>query len=291
MKIGFIGCGKMGGALARAAAKSQPADGEAFEIYLCDRNAEAAAALAQEINAQAAACETAATKSIAAQAISIEKLALECGYIFLGVKPQGMADMLLQISDILANRQAAGEDFILVTMAAGLKTSDINKLAGGTYKFIRIMPNLPVSVGEGMIIYALSGIEYGSDAEEIFTNILEPAGALLYCADEAFIDPGMAISGCGPAFVAMLLEGFIKGGERCGLSTDDAKVLAMQTIIGTATLLEETDQPPMDLCRDVCSPGGTTIEGVKVLEDAGFISSLADAVEAAYRKAERMRGQ
>ena len=131
MKIGFIGTGNMGGALARAAAKAVAPE----NILLSDQCAEKAQALADELG-----CATA----------DIQTLAASCDYLFLGVKPQVMGDMLSQIAPVLASRK---DGFVLVSMAAGIAMADICRLAGGNYPVIRIMPNLPVSVGSGMILF------------------------------------------------------------------------------------------------------------------------------------------
>lgn len=260
MKVGFIGCGKMGGALAKAASK---ADID-IEILLCDARQESATELGA---------------TIGGGATDIKTLASSCDYIFLGVKPQGMESMLLEIQDELKESNP-----VLITMAAGLDTATILKMAGGNYRIIRIMPNLAVAVGEGAILYALGGVAPGGEEETAFKNILSKAGKLYYLEKEDDIDIAMAISGCGPAYVAMAVEGFSVGGEECGIDKTFSKELACQTLIGTAKLLMESGQDPMALCKDVCSPGGTTIEGVKVLEKENFIGELSDAVDAAYKR-------
>ena len=129
--LGFIGTGNMGGALARAACKSIPSD----QVFLSNRTAEKAKALAEELD-----CRVADNEAIAESA----------DFIFLGVKPQMMADLLADISPVLAKRESR---FILVTMAAGLTIARIQELAGGNYPIIRIMPNTPAAIGEGMILY------------------------------------------------------------------------------------------------------------------------------------------
>ena len=129
--FGFIGTGNMGGALARAVAKSVlPTN-----ITLSDAAPEKASALAQQLG-----CLTAPADTVAKY----------CDYIFLGVKPQVMGSMLASIAPVLAVRQ---QNYILVSMAAGLTIGDIRRMAGGDYPVIRIMPNIPVSVGEGVILY------------------------------------------------------------------------------------------------------------------------------------------
>ena len=129
MSFGFIGTGNMGGALARAAVKS------GTEVLLANRTAAKAEALAAELSAQA---------------VTNEEAARRADYLFLGVKPQMMAGMLSSIAPALAART---DRFVLVSMAAGLTTGDIRRMAGGDYPVIRIMPNTPAAIGEVMILY------------------------------------------------------------------------------------------------------------------------------------------
>ncbi len=257
MKIGFIGCGNMGGALAISAAKSS-----GNQIYLNDKDSEKALALAQKISAEV---------------ISIRELAESCDMIFLGVKPQFMAEMLREITDSLAKR---ADRFLLVSMAAGLSVSKIKAMAGD-YPIIRIMPNLAVSVGEGTILYCSED----TSEEELssFLKIMEFAGKLCPLPEE-LIDAGSAISGCGPAFAFLFLESLADGGVACGLPRAQAQLLAAQTLLGSAKLLQESGKQPGELKDAVCSPGGSTIAGVLKLEESGFRAAAADAVLAAYRR-------
>ena len=260
MKYGFIGCGNMGGALIRAAAKS--VSGE--EIFLSDAFAEKRDALALEVGANVS---------------DNKKIAMMCDYIVLGVKPQMMAQMLSEISDVLKNRK---DRFVIVSMAAGLSTSKILSMAGGDYPIIRIMPNLPASVGEGMILYCTEG-GVTFDEEKQFLSIMNKAGKLSKL-DEKLIDAGSAVSGCGPAFVCLFAEALADGGVQCGLPRAKANEMALQTIMGTAKLLLENCEHPAVLKDAVCSPGGTTIVGGHALEEGGFRAAASNAVLAAYGK-------
>ena len=149
IKVGFIGCGNMGGALAKAVNKSGLCD-----ILLADKDAEKANALA---------CETGGSF------VSVEAIAKTAKYIFLGVKPQVMADLMNDIADILKSRT---DRFLLVTMAAGIKISALSGMIGAKLPTIRIMPNTPVAVGEGMILYSLCPIITECEETE-FLNILK----------------------------------------------------------------------------------------------------------------------
>lgn len=258
-KIGFIGCGNMGGALAKAVSKTND-----YEILLCDVSKEKAEQLSRETNGKV--CQT---KDIAEQ----------CDYIFLGVKPQMMAELLGSISPILINRT---DRFILVTMAAGLKISSFNQMLGAKMPIIRIMPNTPVSIGEGMILYSPCKAITDDDINE-FSNMLKFAGRLDKL-EEQLIDAGCAISGCGPAFVYMFAESIAKAGKECGLESQKAIEYAAQTLIGAAKLMLQSGKSPETLRQEVCSPKGATIEGVISLQNSQFDSSVNNAIKASYNR-------
>ncbi len=257
---GFIGCGNMGGALARAAAKTLSPK----SILIADKDGERAAAF---------------SSSLGADSGSSLSVASDCKYIFLGVKPQVLEAMLFEIKEALASRK---DRFILVSMAAGVASENIQRMAGGDYPVIRIMPNIPASVGEGMILYCTNG---GVTREELdgFLSIMSKSGRLAPL-DEKLIDAGSAVSGCGPAFAAIFAEALADGGVQCGLPRDKAVLLAVQTLLGTAEYLLETGTHPAMLKDAVCSPGGTTVAGVHALEEGGFRASASNAVIAAYKR-------
>lgn len=262
-KFGFIGCGNMGGALVRCAAKT------GYTIYIADKDEDKLDALLD---------------GVGATPVSIEKLAQTCDMIFLGVKPQVMASMLSEINGVLAQRAEAKEELVLVTMAAGLSIETIRGMLAGAaaqLPIIRIMPNLAVAVEEGMILYCMDGVS--EDDKQDFLDLMQYAGKFLEL-DEKLIDAGSAISGCGPAYAFMFIEALADGGVSCGLPRDKAQMMAAQTLLGAAQLLLESGKHPGQLKDAVCSPGGTTIAGVLELEEGAFRADVADAVIAAYEK-------
>lgn len=263
-KFGFIGVGNMGTALARAVAKSV----EGNEIILANRSSSKAETLAYELR-----CNSADNITVAAS----------CRFIFLGVKPQMLKDMLSGIAPVLAGRN---DRFILVSMAAGVSISRVKELAGGDYPVIRIMPNTPVSNGKGMIVYAVGNNVFEDDLFE-FTSALKCAGKIDRI-DESLIDAASAISGCGPAFVYMFAEALADGGVKCGLPRSKAIEYAAQTIMGSASLIQNSGKHVAQLKDEVCSPAGSTIEGVKTLEDSGFRSAAFNAVIAAYERTKEL---
>ena len=261
--FGFIGTGNMGGALARAVCKGVPAD----QVFLANRTPEKAKALAAEL-----ACRTADNTAIAEYA----------DFIFLGVKPQMMRQALEPLQSQLAARN---DEFVLVTMAAGLSMAAIRELAGGDYPVIRIMPNTPAAIGAGMIQYCCDGVS--SEAEAAFLHAMTASGRLDKL-DESLIDAASSVSGCGPAWACMFLEALADGGVVCGLPRQKAMEYAAQMLLGTAQLVLESGKHPGLLKDQVCSPAGSTIQGVRTLEAAAFRGAVTDAVIAAYERTKQL---
>lgn len=262
--MGFIGTGNMGGAVAKAAARAMPGK----DIFLCNRTMAKAEALAVQLR-----CNTATAKQIAAS----------CGYIVLGVKPQMMADLLKTLAPVLAARK---DEFVLVSMAAGLTVEQLRMMAGGDYPVIRIMPNTPVAVGSGVVMYAATE-NVPAEALAQFTEDLRFAG-MLDPLPEQLMDAGSAVAGCGPAFAAMFLEALADGGVACGLPRQKALDYAEQMLLGTAHLALETKQHPGRLKDAVCSPGGATIAGVAALEQGGMRAATIQAVKDAHARTKEL---
>lgn len=265
VKFGFIGTGNMGGALARAVCKAV----NVKEVLLADRSEVKAQLLANELG-----CSNANNNAVASSA----------KFIFLGVKPQVMAETLNGILPVLQKRN---DRFVLVTMAAGLKIADIADICKTNYPIIRIMPNTPVSVGKGMILYSASEEVFMDEIGE-FCDALKQAGKLDKL-DENLIDAASAVSGCGPAFVYMFCEALADAGVECGLPRQKALEYAAQTLSGAAELIITSGKHPAVLKDEVCSPGGTTIAGVHALEDGGFRAAAMSAVTSAYNKTKELK--
>lgn len=259
IKIGFIGVGNMGGALARAAAKSPHA-----ALLLADFSREKTKKLAAELHAEAADNDT---------------VARTADYIFLGVKPQMMEAMVSGIAPTLLKRT---DPFVLITMAAGLAMEKISAMAGGGLPVIRIMPNMPCSLGEGMILYDMSP-EVTPDQHKHFLSIMKGAGRLDHLP-QTCMDAASAVSGCSPAFVCLFIEALADGAVAEGLPRDKALLYAAQTVAGSARMILETGSHPGVLKDAVCSPGGSTIAGVRALENDGFRGAAIHAVIAAAEK-------
>lgn len=264
MKIAFIGTGNMGGALARAVRAALP---EA-ELYLSDRSREKAEALAEEIGAEVLDNVTAAERA---------------DYLFLGVKPQMLGNLSEEIGEIT---RARGSSVTLVSMAAGVPIARINELFGKTVPVIRIMPNTPVSVGKGLVLWCTNGTVQTGGKQD-FRAMLAKAGVLSELP-EGLIDAGCALSGCGPAFVCLFLEAMADGAVTCGLPRAQAMEYAAQTLLGTAALLLDTGKHPGELKDAVCSPAGSTIAGVRALEKGAFRADVMNAVIAAFERTKEL---
>lgn len=259
-KIGFLGCGNMGGALAKAAIKSVGAE----NVYVYDVDFLKADAFAKETDVNVE---------------DTEYIVLNCDYIFLGVKPQMLKSLFETVAPIIEDRTT---DFTLVSMAAGVSLHSIEAMAQVDCPVIRIMPNMPVSVGEGMILYTAN--EFTSeDVVEEFLDVMKYAGTLDEISEDK-IDAASCVSGCGPAFVFMFCEALADGAVECGLPRDKAMLYAAETLKGAAKMLIETGEHPGKLKDAVCSPAGSTIEGVKALEEGAFRASAMNAVKKAYKR-------
>ena len=227
----FIGTGNMGAALARAAVKTVSPE----KIILANRTPAKAESLAA-----ATGCAVGTALDAAAQS----------KFIVLGVKPQMMAALMAEIRPALAGRR---DRFILVSMAAGLTIDRIAAMAGGNLPVIRIMPNTPCAVGAGLMMYDANSLVTEEELTE-FTAAMSGAG-VLDRLEERLIDAGCAVAGCGPAFMALLLE---------------------------------TGQHPGAMKDAVCSPGGSAIAGIRALEQHGVRAGIMDAVIASAERNKKL---
>ena len=265
--FGFIGCGNMGGALARAIAKSV----KGASLLLCDANAEKAELLAGEIGGAS---------------LSLEEVVGKSDYLFLGVKPQTLPTLFDVLKPMLDARKTPP---VLVSMAAGVSLATLSEYAGGEVPVIRIMPTLPVAVGEGVILYTANAGVNGEMLSD-FCQALAKAGVTDYIEEDK-IDAASALSGCGPAFVYLFADALADGAVACGLSREKALLYASQTLAGAAEMLMTTGEHPATLKDAVCSPGGSTIEGVKALEEGAFRATTMQAVMASYEKTLMLGGR
>ncbi|MBQ7936741.1 MAG: pyrroline-5-carboxylate reductase, partial [Clostridia bacterium] len=226
-----------------------------------------------------AAKATALADQLGAAVSTNEQIAKICDYIILGIKPQLMGAVLPGL------REQIPFDHVVVSMAAGVSINALKELLGVERPTIRIMPNTPVQVGEGRILYAMKDVK--KHQEQGFLELFSKAGKL-FLLEEKLIDAGTALSGCGPAFAYLFIEALADGAVTCGLPRETALELAAGTVLGSAKTVLETGIHPGALKDAVCSPGGSTIEGVHALEQNGFRGAAMEAVIRAYEKTKEL---
>jgi pyrroline-5-carboxylate reductase len=202
--------------------------------------------------------------------------------VILAVKPQNMDDVTSEIAQFITGEK------LVVSIAAGITLPYLTSRLK-TSKIVRVMPNTPALVQEGMSV--LSMCECIHDKEmAVVRGIFMSVGKVLVLP-EKYMDAVTALSGSGPAFVALFAEAMIAAGIKIGLSDDNASELAIQTVIGTAKLLE-TGMPPDKLREMVTSPGGTTAAGLKVFEEKGLKEMVHSVIEAAATRSKELgRGE
>ena len=257
--IGFIGTGNMGGALAKAAFRSNKAD----VILLANRTAAKAEKLAEIVGGKA---------------VDNKEVAEKAEYIFLGVEPQGLAELLEEILPVLKKRK---DRYIIVSMMAGNTLEKLREKIGDV-PIIRITPNMPAAVGSGVSLYVTND-KVTQEENDYFYQLMEPSG-LVEETDEQTMAHAGGVKGCDPAFTAMFVEALADGAVAVGLPRDKAYRYAAQMIKGTAEMLLQTEQHPGTLKDSVCSPVGSTIQGVRTLEKSGFRSAVIEAVIATFEK-------
>ena len=255
MKYGFIGCGNMGGAIAKALSNSTT------DICVADRSGKA----------KVLAAELGITYS------DNTSIAANCDRIFLGVKPHMMKDMLAPLQSVLAQRKP-----LLITMAAGLEIQQIEAFVGAPLPVIRIMPNTPTAIGKGVIQYCCNGL-VDADTLADWLGDMQPCG-LLDGLEERLIDAASALSGSGPAYMYVFLEALADGAVACGIPRAKAYEYAAMTMVGSAEMYLQTKTHPGALKDAVCSPGGSTIAGLKALEQHAFRAAAMDCVAATYNR-------
>ncbi|CAN5321671.1 pyrroline-5-carboxylate reductase [soil metagenome] len=198
------------------------------------------------------------------------------GTLVLTVKPQDMEVLLQQISSALT------ADHLLVSLAAGIRTSFIERFAPPGTPVVRVMSNVPVLVDEAMSVIS-PGIAAGDNHLAVAEDLLRSVGRVIRLA-EKHQDAVTATSGSGPAYFFLLAEAMIEACILLGLSRDVATELIIQTMVGSAKMLRDTGRHPVELREMVTSPGGTTIMAIRHLEQAGVRAAFLNAIDAACQR-------
>ncbi len=200
----------------------------------------------------------------------------------LAVKPQSLSHVMSDLKGTLARDNA------VLSIVAGATTRTLVDGLGHE-AVIRVMPNTPAQIGAGMSVWTASAA-VPEDRVETTRRVLATLGEEHYADDEKLIDMATALSASGPAYVFLFIEALIDAGVYLGMARDVARKLALQTVLGSTRLVKETGRHPAELKDMVTSPGGTTIEALKALEDAGFRAAVIGAVSAAYDKSKALGG-
>jgi len=260
-KTAFIGCGNMGGAIARAVCKTTGPEG----IYLANRSIEKAEALAAELS-----CRVCADNPSAAR---------DADFIFLGVKPHQIVGVIAELNPVLSGSE------VIVSMAAGVSGHVMAEALEKSNPVVRILPNTPCGIGKGLVLIApMENVPAGKLAE--LEKMLSGCG-MFGRTDEEHAEAGMTVGGCTPAFTYMFIEALADGGVRAGIKREEAMLWAAQAVAGAAEMVLKSGKHPGRLKDEVCSPGGATIEGIRTLEINSFRGGVMDAVlVAAKRSAE-----
>lgn len=208
-------------------------------------------------------------------------LAARSSIVILSVKPHNIPGVLEEIKDSLTN------DAVVISIAAGITTEKIAGLLGGV-QVIRVMPNTPALVGDGMSgIYSTNAT---ADSMQMAVKLFSAVGKAIVVESEELIDAVTAVSGSGPAYFFLLIEEMIKAAEKLGLSGEAAKELVLQTARGAAILAGGSEHSPAELRKKVTSPGGTTEAAIKVFADGGFGGLVANAIAAARDRSFELSG-
>ena len=213
------------------------------------------------------------------EAASNRDLAKKSNIVFLCAKPKDIREILEEIKDLVENK-------IIVSIAAGVKISSIEKIIGKNKKIVRVMPNISCIVGEMAAAYSFNK-NISEEDKTIIHEILNKAGLAIEMEEEK-MDSVTALSGSGPAFVAYLIQNFAEAGEKQGLKKEVAYKLALQTFFGAGKLLKQTKINPEELIKMVSSPEGTTVAGLKILENSDIKKIIDKTIEAAVKRSKEL---
>ena len=264
MKVAIIGGGVMGEAMIAGALRNGLAKPD--EIAACD----VLAARREHL-----------TSTYKIKAVDDAAAALEgAGIAVLAVKPQEFASAAQGL------KLRGGQ--VVMSIMAGVRIETI-RAALGHDAIVRAIPNTPAQIGEGMTVWTASDAVSEPDREAV-RSVLSVLGQELYVSDEKYVDMATAVSSSGPAYVFLIIEAFIDAAVHIGFRREAAERLVIQTVLGSARYAQSTGRHPAELRNQVTSPGGTTAEGLLVLEEAGLRAAFTQAVEAAYDKAKRLGG-
>lgn len=264
MKIGFIGLGNMANAMIVGMLKQgliKPG-----EIY----GASKTKVTAEKMRQRYGICAGTDNRAVA----------MGADYLFLAVKPVCFPEVIGEIKD------SVDENTVVISVAAGRTMAYIETLFEKSIKMLRCMPNTPALVGEGCTAYARGALVTDTEAEQA-EKLLRSFGTV-NLVPESLMDTVVGVSGSSPAYVFMFIEAMADAAVLAGMPRKQAYEMAAQSVLGSAKMVLETGMHPGVLKDMVCSPGGTTIEAVRVLEEKGMRAAVMDAMDACIKKSENM---
>ena len=262
-KIGIIGIGNMGFAILKGLLKTYGRE----DIIFTDVNRDRCARSTEEMGV--------------AHVESNAGCAGEAKYVVLAVKPQYFDPVL---SDI---RNEVAENHVIISIAPGITTAQLKEKLGQEKRVVRAMPNTPALLGEGMTGVCYEENAFSREEKESIEDIFRSLGRMRI-VEERLMNAVVCASGSSPAYVYMFIEALADGAVKYGLPRDAAYEMAAQTVLGSARMVLETGEHPGVLKDKVCSPGGTTIEGVSALEEFGFRNAVIKAADACFKKCEKL---
>lgn len=264
MKIGFIGAGNMASAIVRGMVAGGIRGGD---ILVFDVDTAKQVALFEECGV--CMCGNA------------DEVVRGVDAVVLAVKPQVFPSLLPTLADTLDDCRP-----LVISIAAGKTIASIEEMIGGSLPIVRVMPNINAKVGESMS--AFCGSDMVNDAHRaIVRRVFDAVGETVEIAEHLF-SAYAAIAGCSPAFTLMYIDTLAQAGVKYGIPKAVALKVAEQAVLGTARLAQESTEHPRELVDLVCSPGGTTIEGVVALQRGGFEAAVQEAVRASFEKDQRL---
>jgi len=263
--VGFIGAGNMAGALIRGLLGAELCPSQ--QVYASDVDRVKLQKLKRQTGIQ-----TVPNNQAVAQAARL---------LVVAVKPQDVEAALQEVRGVLTPAH------LVVSIAAGISTARLEQILGGEARVVRAMPNTPALVGQGMTVLVRGRYASAADAQ-LAERLFSAVGDAVVVDDERLLDAVTGLSGSGPAYVYLFVEGLIAGGVAAGLTAALAQRLAYQTVAGAAAMLKETGEAPETLRAQVTSPGGTTLAGLSELNRRGFKEALVAAVVAATRRSQEL---
>ncbi len=265
MSIGFIGCGNMASAIIKGITEKNIVDSE--EIFVYDINKVALDSISGKYDLNK--CKNA------------KEVVKKSKFVFLAVKPNTISSVLSDLNDALKK-----SDAIIVSIAAGKTIEFIRNCLSENRKIIRVMPNINAKVGEAMCAYCSNSLVTDEENAQI-ESVLSGIGKVTQL-DESMFPLFGVIAGCAPAFSYMFIDALARAGVQNGMTKKQALEIAAQTVFGSAKMILESNENPWELVDRVCSPGGTTIEGVISLQKDGFESSVHNAVKKSLDKDKKL---